>query len=106
MGNVHALARRTTGEDRLNADRAVLELAGRANQPRRLTATGSVTASATRPGGLHQNLASSALQVDFAADGKQGQARIVRATTPVQAFSIGESLALGCVAAKRPSAST
>jgi len=86
VGNVHALARRAIGEDRLNADRAVLELAGRTNRPRRLTATGSVTASATRPGGLHQNLTSSALQVDFAAEGKQGQARIVRATTPAGAL--------------------
>ena len=86
-GNVHAVARRAAGEDHLEADRAQLEMAGHTNQPLRLIATGSVTAAATRPGGLRQNLASSTLQVDFAApasgeEAKQGRAHVLRATTP------------------------
>ncbi len=81
-GHVRAVTRRTTGEDHLEANHAELTMVGRTNQPGRLTATGNVTASATRPGGLRQSLASATLQVDFAADGKQGQAQVVRATTP------------------------
>ena len=81
-GNVRAVARRAAGEDRLEANRAEIEMAGHTNQPRLLTATGGVTVAATRPGGLRQNLASSALQVDFAADGVRHQAHVVRATTP------------------------
>ncbi len=81
-GKVHAVVRRATGEDHLDADHAQVEMAGRTNQPLRLTAAGNVTVAATRPGGLRQNLASSTLQVDFAADGKPGQARVLRATTP------------------------
>jgi lipopolysaccharide export system protein LptA len=80
-GNVHAVARRATGEDHLEADHAELEMVEHTNQLRQLTATGSVTAAATRPGGLRQNLASSTLQIDFAADSK-GQAHVLRATTP------------------------
>jgi lipopolysaccharide export system protein LptA len=81
-GNVRAEAHRADGEDHLRADHADLEMVGHTNQPLRLTSTGSVTASATRPGGIRQNLASSVLQVDFAADGKPGRARMLRATTP------------------------
>ena len=85
-GNVHAVTRRTTGEDHLEADHAELRWPGAPTSPRRLTATGSVTASATAREACARSLASSTLQVDFAADGKQGQARVVRATTPAGAL--------------------
>ena len=94
-GNVHAVARGATGEDHLEADHAHLEMVGHSNQPGRLTATGSVTAAASHPGGLRQSLASSVLQVDFAADGerakrgeqgKQGQVHVAHATTPAGAL--------------------
>ena len=81
-GHVRADTHGAEGEKHLQSDRADIEMEGNSNQPRRLTATGAVTAAATRPGGLRENLASSTLQVDFAADGKHGQVHVASAMTP------------------------
>ena len=82
VGNVRAETHGTSGENQLKSDRAEIAMAGNSNQPRRLVATGNVTMAAVRPGGLHENLASMTLEIDFTTDGKRGQAHMASATTP------------------------
>ncbi len=81
-GHVNADTHGSGGNDQLQSDHAEIAMDGGTNEPRRLLATGNVNASATRPGGLRESLASSTLEVDFAPDGKRDQVRVASATTP------------------------
>lgn len=81
-GHVQAETHEPGGENHLQSDQAEIEMEGTTNEPRRLVAMGGVTLVAMRPGGSRENLASSTLELDFAADSKRGQAHLANATTP------------------------
>ncbi len=86
IGNVHALARRSAGENRLQADRAELAMVGRPQprpngSPRRETLPRPPLARAART----RIWRVQTLDMDFVGDGKQGQVAHRRAQPPPQA---------------------
>lgn len=81
-GHVHTDAHMAEGEDQMQSERAVIEMEGNSDQPRKLTASGGVTAVAARSGGLSETLTSTTLEVNFAAGDKPGEVRVASATTP------------------------
>ncbi len=78
-GNVVLNARRTGGQDRLEAAWTDLELIPESQQPRHLSATGDVVVQSSLADGSSRRLQTSALEVYFATPDR-GESRIERAT--------------------------
>jgi lipopolysaccharide export system protein LptA len=89
-GGVHAVARNSSGEDQLQADRVGTELYPVSNQPRLLVATGRVTARSNRPGAV-RNLETSMLRLEFGPSQEGGEARLKHAITPASNVEFQDS---------------
>jgi lipopolysaccharide export system protein LptA len=95
-GNVHGRQRSASGDERLDASKADLELSEKSREPKLLTATGSVAVQSDR-GGIKRRLTTSELEMSFVAGSKTGgrdangeAVRIGRVTAPAASVDVEE----------------